>query len=71
MWAGSGSWIPDGWEAAVLDAGGDDYFGTGRTDCPDLATSGFLTDTPPPDCASVTVSPSGCSPPRPAVGSRR
>jgi hypothetical protein len=33
---------------AVLDAGHDDYFMTGRTDCPDLANSPYLTGNAPP-----------------------
>ena len=39
MWAGQGFWsLP-----ASLDVGRDDYYGHGRTDCPDLADSPFLT----------------------------
>lgn len=41
MWAGDGVWNP-----SVLDVGHDDYYSTGRTDCPDLANSGFLTPLP-------------------------
>lgn len=41
MWAGDGVSQP-----SVLDPGHDDYWRTGRTDCPDLADSIFLTPTP-------------------------
>jgi hypothetical protein len=38
MWAGTGFWeLPP-----VLDEGRNDYFGHGRSDCPDLAESPFL-----------------------------
>jgi len=47
MYAGDQPWRP-----SVLDVGHDDYFATGRTDCPDLANSPFLTGgshpVPPP-----------------------
>jgi hypothetical protein len=41
MWAGDGSWKP-----SALDVGRDDYFGHGRSDCPDLARSVFLDPLP-------------------------
>ena len=40
---------PDGWQLPpTLDIGRDDYYGHGRTDCPDLARSPYLTSNPPP-----------------------
>ena len=44
LWAGTGSWQVPG----HLDPGHDDYYGHGRSDCPDLARSAFLTSNPPP-----------------------
>ena len=38
MYAGDQPWRP-----SLLDIGHDDYYGHGRADCPDLATSGWLT----------------------------
>ena len=44
MWAGDAPWrLPP-----RLDVGRDDYYGHGRTDCPDLARSEYLTSNPPP-----------------------
>ena len=44
MWAGNQPWsFP-----ARLDIGRDDYYGHGRTDCPDLARSPYLTSNAPP-----------------------
>ena len=44
MWAGDAPWqLPP-----RLDIGRDDYYGHGRTDCPDLARDPFLTSNPPP-----------------------
>lgn len=44
MWSGNQPWsFP-----AHLDIGRDDYYGTGRTDCPDLARSPYLTASAPP-----------------------
>jgi hypothetical protein len=37
MWAGDGAWTP-----SALDPGHDDYYGHGRPDCLDFASSGFL-----------------------------
>jgi hypothetical protein len=37
MYSGPSSWSP-----AALDVGRDDYFGHGRSDCPDLARSAFM-----------------------------
>jgi Divergent InlB B-repeat domain len=39
MWSGTGSWDP-----SVLDIGHDDYYDAHIVGCPDLATSGFLTN---------------------------
>lgn len=52
MWAGSRPWqFP-----ARLDLGRDDYYGHGRSDCPDLARSPFLTsNAPPPPVLRVTM----------------
>lgn len=44
MWAGRQPWL----FPARLDIGRDDYFGHGRSDCPDLARSPYLTSNPPP-----------------------
>jgi hypothetical protein len=44
MWAGAGAWQIPG----HLDPGRDDYYGHGRSDCPDLARSPYLTSNPPP-----------------------
>jgi hypothetical protein len=44
MWAGDAPWqLPP-----RLDIGRDDYYGHGRTDCPDLARSQYLTSYTPP-----------------------
>jgi hypothetical protein len=44
MWAGDAPWqLPP-----RLDIGRDDYYGHGRSDCPDLATSPYLSSNPPP-----------------------
>jgi hypothetical protein len=52
MYAGSEPWsLPP-----TLDVGHDDYFLTGRTDCPDLASSPYLTANPPPPAAPVQTS---------------
>lgn len=40
LYAGS---RPRDWAHLMLDPGHDDYFGTGRTDCPDIALSPFWT----------------------------
>ncbi len=40
---------PSGWQLPpTLDIGRDDYYGHGRTNCPDLAQSPYLTSNPPP-----------------------
>ena len=44
MYAGDSPWgLPP-----TLDIGRDDYYGHGRSDCPDLARSPYLTANPPP-----------------------
>lgn len=45
MWAGSQPWL----FPAKLDIGRNDYYGHGRTDCPDLARSPYLTSAAPPE----------------------
>jgi hypothetical protein len=42
MWAGEGFWFPDGYDAAVLDAGRDDYYGHTNGSCLDFADSPYL-----------------------------
>ena len=46
MWAGSGSWMPDGYDAAILDYNRDDYYTADVPGCVDLSTSGFLEPAP-------------------------
>jgi hypothetical protein len=41
----------------VLDVGHDDYYLTGRSDCPDFAASPFLTSNPPPPPVLVLANP--------------
>jgi hypothetical protein len=48
MYAGDEPWTPE-----VLDVGRDDYFATGRSDCLDLATSGFLEGNPSRACVAA------------------
>lgn len=71
MWAGDvGHWeFP-----AKLDVGRDDYYGHGRTDCPDLANSPYLVahqippdpEPPPPDPEPPAPDPEPPSPDEPA-----
>jgi hypothetical protein len=51
MYAGASPWqLPP-----TLDIGRDDYYGHGRSDCPDLARSPYLTsNAPPPPVIAVT-----------------
>jgi hypothetical protein len=51
MYAGSAAWqLPP-----TLDVGRDDYYGHGRSDCPDLGRSPYLTaNAPPPPVITVT-----------------
>jgi hypothetical protein len=51
MYAGTSPWqLPP-----TLDVGRDDYYGHGRSDCPDLARSPYLTaNAPPPPAIAVT-----------------
>jgi hypothetical protein len=42
MWAGDAPWRTDAPEQMRLDVGRDDYYGHGRLDCPDFATSPYL-----------------------------
>jgi hypothetical protein len=63
MWAGDGNWIPDGYEAAVLDFGRNDYYDHSNTGCLDFADSMFLTGGGGSTCAtSVAVSSSTFTP---------
>ena len=57
MWAGTGDWMPDGWGAATLDAGRDDYYKAEQAGCLDLDDSELLT-AGGPDCSGVTATPS-------------
>ena len=63
MWAGDGNWLPDGYQAAVLDFGRNDYYDHSNTGCLDFADSTFLTVRGGPTCAtSVAVSSSTFTP---------
>ena len=54
MWAGDvGYWT----FPAKLDVGRDDYYGHGRSDCPDLARSPYLTSSAPERPATTTGPP--------------
>jgi plastocyanin len=63
MWSGNGSWFPDGYAAAVLDFGRDDYYDHSNSGCLDFADSTFLTGGGGPGCAtSIAVSSSTFTP---------
>jgi hypothetical protein len=56
MWAGDAPWRTDAPDRMQLDAGHDDYYGHGRTDCPDLANSPYLG---PPEQHALAVKLAG------------
>ena len=52
MWAGDGAWTP-----STLDPGHDDYYAHGRSDCLDMADSGFLQGNPAAPRPGETLPP--------------
>lgn len=56
MWSGNAPWRVDAPEQMRLDIGRDDYYGHGRSDCPDLANSPYLAA---PEMVQLTVAVSG------------